>query len=467
MAQQYMRLMAHMPLLAHQQPQRALLICFGVGATASAIAAHGAIERIDVVDLNDQVFATAPEFAATNRNVIADPRVRLIHDDGRRFLAATDQTYDLITSEPPPPMFAGVARLYSREYYAQAKARLRPGGLMTQWLPTDQMPRAVMHAAIRSFVEVFADSMLFVGAHTNFILMGCNGPLRLGTLETRLAAEPRVAAELRPFGIRRPLDLILRIVQSGPQLARTTATAPIISDQHNLMSLTFHDPAAPPVVTFDPAAMFADLDAAGTATLACRPEWERIAMHLPRLKSRVPDFPESTLRSVRGLGGRKVEGAEVDWPVVAARMATAEQALAAGQGEAAVAQLEQVVALAPGYTAATRWLGEVLVRLGRPAPALHAFEAVRAADPDDPFGPWGKALVLLQTGQREQALAVLVPALARFADEPMLHRLDGDVLAALSRRGEAVLAYDRALALQPEDQATQQARQRCLTPAAR
>src|SRR5262249_38338151 len=55
-AQRYMRLMAHVPLLAQAAPRRALLICFGVGNTASAIASHEEIESLDIVDINDKVF---------------------------------------------------------------------------------------------------------------------------------------------------------------------------------------------------------------------------------------------------------------------------------------------------------------------------------------------------------------------------------------------------------------------------
>src|SRR5262249_51262869 len=137
LAQRYMRLMAHMPLLAQETPRRALLVCFGVGNTASAIAAHEELTAIDIVDVNDRVFDTAPEFARTNGRVYQDPRVRLIHDDGRRFLRQSHDTWDLVTSEPPPPREAGVYRLYSREYYQSVLAHLTPSGMMTQWLPAD------------------------------------------------------------------------------------------------------------------------------------------------------------------------------------------------------------------------------------------------------------------------------------------------------------------------------------------
>jgi predicted RNA polymerase sigma factor len=123
------------------------------------------------------------------------------------------------------------------------------------------------------------------------------------------------------------------------------------------------------------------------------------------------------------------------------------------------------MAMAPGYAAPGKRLGEVMVRLGPLTPAMRAFEAVRTADPDDPLGPWGVAVVMLKSGQREQALATIERELPRMPDQPLLHRLHGDTLAALGRREEALRAYDRALALEP-DEATRQARQR-LAPASR
>ena len=162
-SQVYMRLMAHFPLLLQANPVRALVICFGVGNTASAIATHDSIRHLDIVDLNRNVFETAPEFAATNFGVYKDPRVRLINDDGRSFLRLSRDTYDLITSEPPPPMQAGVYRLYSREYYQDVLAHLTPTGMMTQWLPIYQMPPPAVDEAIATFLTVFPHTLLYSG----------------------------------------------------------------------------------------------------------------------------------------------------------------------------------------------------------------------------------------------------------------------------------------------------------------
>lgn len=219
----YMRLMAHFPLLLHSWPEKALLICFGAGNTASAIAYHDSIQQIDIVDLNDKVFETAPEFSETNNKVYLDPRVRLIHDDGRNYLNLTDQTYDLITSEPPPPLAAGVYRLYSRQYYASAMDHLTPEGLMTQWLPLYLMNPEAVELAIRTFTDVFPETLIFTGFSSDFILLGSKAPIDLAVVEKRFGESRRVSDELARLRIARPADLLARIVRSDSELRQAYA----------------------------------------------------------------------------------------------------------------------------------------------------------------------------------------------------------------------------------------------------
>ncbi|MBK8977899.1 MAG: hypothetical protein IPM29_18480 [Planctomycetes bacterium] len=459
-AQRYMRLMAHVPLLAHPRPAGALLICFGVGNTASAIAAHRSIERLDVVDLNRQVFATAPEFADTNHGVIDDPRIRLIHDDGRHYLAVSDASYDLVTSEPPPPMFPGVSRLYSVEYYESVRAHLTPGGFMTQWLPIEQMPRPAMRSAIASFIAVFPQSLLFVGADTNFILLGCNGALDLQTIERRYAESPAVAAELTALGVPRPAALLARITMGPRALAAEFGGEPLVSDQRNDFSHVFHDPGAPANLTYDPSALLAELPGTDERGLRCADELRRITMHLGRLKTAVPDFPATVLQSVPRSAG--MPGAGVDWVVVGLRIAAAAERLRGGDLASAVEQLREVLRLSPELPLVQRDLGTMLLQLGRDAEAADVWRALQAVEPDDVAGVYGEAFALHRTGADERALAVLRAHGGRFPGSLALARLAGDILAARQRWAEALAHYDRALAIEPRDQLAAAGRERCI-----
>lgn len=243
-AQSYMRLMAHFPLLAHPDPKRALLICFGVGTTASAIASHDGIEAIDTVDLNYNVFRTAPEFDRFHHGVQRDPRLRMINDDGRDYLKRTDQRYDLITSEPPPPMVAGTYRLYSREYYEAALARLTDDGLMSQWLPIYQMPLEAEKLAVATFLEVFPHALMFRGFQRDLILVGSRAPIDLDRIAQRLSESPAVGEDLRSVRITEPSHLLARVAMDDTQLRANYPINRVLSDQHNDFEHLFMDAEA-------------------------------------------------------------------------------------------------------------------------------------------------------------------------------------------------------------------------------
>ncbi len=255
-SQIYMRLMAHVPLLLQASPASALVICFGVGNTASAIASHDSIRHLDVVDLNRNVFETAWEFAASNSEVYKDPRVRLINDDGRSFLRLSSNAYDLITSEPPPPMQAGVYRLYSREYYQDVLAHLTPTGMMTQWLPAYQMPPAAAKEAIATFVTVFPHTLLYSGVGGELILLGSRAAVDVDRLVQRFPAKGAARGDLAAILIDTPAKLGARIVRTDAGLRRDFLPGRAISDERNDLEQMFFTHSTE-VINYDPAEVLA------------------------------------------------------------------------------------------------------------------------------------------------------------------------------------------------------------------
>jgi len=156
LSQRYMRALAHIPLLTIDHPDTVLVIGFGVGNTTHAATLHPSIRRVEVADLSEHVLAHAGYFKDANRDVLSDPRVVVYVNDGRQHLQMQrEASYDLIALEPPPIAHAGVAALYSREFYTLARARLKPTGFISQWLPVYQMPAATTLAMIRAFLDVF------------------------------------------------------------------------------------------------------------------------------------------------------------------------------------------------------------------------------------------------------------------------------------------------------------------------
>jgi spermidine synthase len=166
----YLDWMGHLPMAFHRDPRRALVICFGTGRTAYAVAKEGP-EALDIVDLSRAVLAAGEQFPASGP-VLADPRVRVLVMDGRAWLRRTTVTYDVITLEPMAPYHAGTNALYSVEFYRLAAARLNPGGRIAQWLPMHLMTPDDAASITRTFQEVFPDARLWMDPvdHTGILL---------------------------------------------------------------------------------------------------------------------------------------------------------------------------------------------------------------------------------------------------------------------------------------------------------
>jgi spermidine synthase len=235
--QRYMRLMAHIPLLTHPNPKAALVICFGVGNTVSAVLEHP-VERADVVELSESVLEMAHYFTSVHKDALGDPRVRVIVNDGRQHLRMTPKaSYDFITLEPPPLSNAGVASLYSVEFYELAKSRLRPGGSLTQWLPIYQMTEHGARSIVRAFVEAFPNAVLLSGYRRELILWGQNSD--------RITVDPiALRARMEALGVERSLtpifagtlDDLLATFAGGPiALERATRSTDPVTDNFPIM----------------------------------------------------------------------------------------------------------------------------------------------------------------------------------------------------------------------------------------
>jgi predicted membrane-bound spermidine synthase len=235
-SQRYMRAFVHIPLLSQDMPERVLVICFGVGNTAHAATLHPSVRRVDVVDLSRNVLAHADYFAATNGRVLRHPSVAVHVNDGRQHLKMRPPAvYDLITLEPPPIAFAGVASLYSREFYALARSRLRPGGYVTQWLPVSQASPDAVLSMVRAFIEVFPQTVLLSGWTDNLILMGTNGDrlhIDPARVELRLAGAPPLRDDLARVHLGTLTEIVGTFVATAETLRPATEVYPPVTDDY-------------------------------------------------------------------------------------------------------------------------------------------------------------------------------------------------------------------------------------------
>ena len=150
------KLQAHLPVCLHPSPRSVLQIGFGSGGTCYSVSLHPEVESIEVVELNPDVLKVSSAwFGDVNHGVLDDPRVRVRIVDAKSYVAVTDQTYDLILSDSTHPRFRGNAALYARDYIANCSRRLRPGGLLSTWLPLYGLSVDDMRGILKSFQSVF------------------------------------------------------------------------------------------------------------------------------------------------------------------------------------------------------------------------------------------------------------------------------------------------------------------------
>jgi spermidine synthase len=406
-ARRYMKLFAWWPLALHPDPRSALLISYGVGSTAKALVDTPWLDSIDVVDTSREVLALSDLlYPDPAEHPLKDPRVKVHVEDGRHFLRMTEQRYDLITGEPPPPKNAGVVDLYTREHFGLLRERLNDGGVVTWWLPVHNLLESDALAIVRAFCDVFDDCSLWAGHDLDWVLVGTRG-LRGPTSEAafeRLWRNPRSAAELRRTGFERPEQLGATFLADAEWLrARTADTAPLTDDRPKRLSSRLQTDAR---AVFGPW-----LDVAAARARFRDSAWVR-ALWPPALRERTLAYfePEGFIREAARaapLGMRE-------------RLSGVDELIGRGLGTAAAWRLGVTDDQARAAHAAVahgrpqgphrRTLGIVALTSGEPSRAARELAAARALDPNDAFLPLLEAFARCRAGEPLQGEVPADPA---------------------------------------------------------
>jgi spermidine synthase len=157
------RLLGHLTALMDEKgPKSALVVGFGAGVTAGAISIHPNMERMVICELEPLIPKVVSQyFSEVNYDVAANPKVQIVYDDARHYMLTTREKFDVITSDPIHPWVKGAATLYTKEYFEHVKARLNPGGVVTQWVPLYESTEDAVRSEIATFLEVFPNGTVW------------------------------------------------------------------------------------------------------------------------------------------------------------------------------------------------------------------------------------------------------------------------------------------------------------------
>ncbi len=187
------KFMAHLPLMLHDgEPKTALIICFGMGTSyRSALTWNVETTAVELIPSVKEAFGF---YHADAQQVLKNPKGRIVVDDGRRFLNRTREKFDVIVIDPPPPIeAAGSSLLYSDEFYAVAKARLNPNGIVATWVPVGAPDSG--QAILRSLVNSFPFVRCFVSIeHAGVHMLASREPIQNLSASEASARIPAAAA---------------------------------------------------------------------------------------------------------------------------------------------------------------------------------------------------------------------------------------------------------------------------------
>jgi len=171
------RALGDLPLAACPRARDVLVIGLGTGITLGGVTANLSPARVVCVELNPAVPAAARYFDPWSGAPLDDPRVTFRRDDGRTFVLATPERFDVITSDPLHPWTKGSASLFTVEHFTACRKILRPGGVMAQWLPLYRLSPRDYLTVIASFAAAFPRVQLYYTGRDT-VLLGSEGPIR-------------------------------------------------------------------------------------------------------------------------------------------------------------------------------------------------------------------------------------------------------------------------------------------------
>jgi spermidine synthase len=173
-------LSAELPLAWSADPRDVLVVGLASGVTAGTVLRDPRVQRLTIAEIEPAVVAAERFFRHVNGDPLSDPRTTLAVGDARALLASGAGPFDVIVSEPSNPWITGVSSLFTEEYWRIARGRLRPGGVMCQWIQTYGLGPDELRALLRTFRAVFPDAVAYESIEGADLLLVAGGDPALG-----------------------------------------------------------------------------------------------------------------------------------------------------------------------------------------------------------------------------------------------------------------------------------------------
>jgi hypothetical protein len=170
-------MLALLPAMMHPDPKSIFVLGLGTGMSAGWAGSLPAVDRVDVAEIEPSIVEVARLADLANRSVLSNPKVHLFQGDGREFLLTTDRKYDILVSEPSNPFRAGIASLFTVEFYRTAERHLGPGGIFGQWMQGYEVDTATVGVTVRTLRAVFGNVEAWYTRGGDLLLVATREPV--------------------------------------------------------------------------------------------------------------------------------------------------------------------------------------------------------------------------------------------------------------------------------------------------
>lgn len=198
-----------LPLALKPQAERVGIIGWGSGLTTHTVLGVPSVREVNTIEIEPAMWEGAKVFGSRVARAYEDPRSQVRFDDARTYFAAGAQKYDVIISEPSNPWVAGVAGLFTKEFYGFLRGHLDEDGLLVQWIQTYEIDGPITAQMFAALTEQFPYVEVYVTNSYDLLLLASASPIELD-YDAGLWSHAELNDELVRVGLRSAADFEVR-----------------------------------------------------------------------------------------------------------------------------------------------------------------------------------------------------------------------------------------------------------------
>ena len=453
------QVLAHLPFMLEPDGRitQVLSIGLGTGILVGEVAKHPGVQNIECVEISPPVIEGARFFRAFNGNVLENPAVHVILDDGVNYLKRTRHRYDAIISDGKSKLgHVQNALFYSEDYYRYAREHLTAGGLMIQWMPLEEVPED-LRTIVRTFTAVFPHAYLFIAQDSCF-LVGTERLLAFDLVHMQRLLDAPQTADLRRYGWRSAPEVAATLV-ADEESAKAWLSRESTVNSLERPVLEFYSPRA--LTTPAPARIAENIAGLATARAGAQRRLGASGEKAAALSGAMDDLmsglvllgggdAQSAVRLLEKASDSAPEDGIIRHWVADVFNRRGLELLAAGDEAQATELFRRALRAWPDAIAAHLNLGNALAAEGAVLEAGSHFLAALKLNPDSSAAHRALGNVMKTTGNMDGAMEQLEEALRIAPDLAEVHNDLGELLGMKGQTKEALAQLREAMRLQSD-----------------